>query len=214
MPDRRRKVHHRFSSAAALSSAIALSACFASSLAYPAFEKQGVVATGAYAEGVVRASLHGDEQFLVLQGFDDVDLLGRPRERPPLDFCVRLTPEAPPTRTGALTPELAARWIAPWVPTPDEIRRGLGDAFRGQRVFSGPGVFLAFDAESRRLRTLLIGHGDPSALPAPESAPRAGPPDCSRLYAPPFSRAQLVDILGEPDWEGWRRDVENMLPIL
>jgi len=207
MPDPGRTVRTRFCGAVALTSAIALGACLAYSLAYPAFEKQGVVATGAYAEGVVRSSLRGDEQFLVLQGFDDVDLLGRPRKRPPLDFCVRLTPAAPPTQTGALTPEVAARWIASWVPTPDEIRRGLGDFFRGQRVFSGPGVFLAFDAESGRLRTLLIGHGDPSALPAPESAPRAGPSDCSRLYAPPFSRAQLVDILGEPDWEGWRRDV-------
>jgi len=75
MPDPGRTVRTRFCGAVALTSAIALGACLAYSLAYPAFEKQGVVATGAYAEGVVRSSLRGDEQFLVLQGFDDVDLL-------------------------------------------------------------------------------------------------------------------------------------------
>jgi hypothetical protein len=45
------------------------------------------------------------------------------------------------------------------------------------------------------------------AVEAPGAAggPRIGPASCTALHALPLRRAELVELFGAADWEGWTR---------
>jgi len=186
---------------------IGLSSCTISTAAYPVFEKGGIEARGADTQGVFRQAPHGDETFSVL----GTNLFARRNSVIP-GFCIQLTPSAAPTPIDALTAEFVSRWLTRWVPTAADRARGVSERlYPEQEVFAGSSCVLAFDTRDGKLRWITVGEVDPSALPSASVGPRIGPRSCDHLYALPLSRAQLVEVFGEPEWEGWRRGPENLL---
>jgi hypothetical protein len=166
---------------------LGLAGCYASSEAHPVFEKDGMRAEGPNATGVFTDAIRGDETFLGMSN----DMFRR-RPRPLPRFCVQLSPEAPPTTTDALTRDFVARWLPHKVLKPEE----------GALIHRDHDVFMADG--------LLVG----TPQSAVADAARVGPPSCSPLYAFPLTRAQLIEVLGEPDYEGWQRGEGNLLLLL
>ncbi len=193
---------------ASLGALLALAGCTFSTLAYPVFQKSGMEARGPERIGVLRRAPRGDETYTAL-GRSPFEAR---RALPAIpNFCIQLLPAAPPMATDALTPEFASHWLARWSPSAEDRARGVTEGmYPGQAVFTGNGCILAFDQRTARLAWILIGETDLGALPPAEMAPRVGPADCGHLYAFPLGRAQLLEILGEPEWEGWTRGPENL----
>jgi hypothetical protein len=176
---------------------LAAGGCSFSSEAHPVFEKDGMRAEGPTAVGILFESIRGDETFLGMSN----DMFRR-RPRPLPRFCVQLAPQAPPVTTDALTLEFGSRWLVPKVLAPEE---GAW-LHREHTIFAGRGIWVVFRSGTNELVGLSVGtprEGAPQA--------RVGPPSCARLHAFPLTRAELVDVLGTPDYEGWQRSEGNLL---
>lgn len=176
---------------------IMLGGCYFSTEAHPVFEKDGMRAEGANAVGVLSGSARGDETYLGMSN----DMFRR-RPRPLPRFCIRLTPAAPPVTTDVLTLDFVSRWLTRKDLAPEE---GAW-LHRDHTVFAGRGIQVVFRAGTSELVGLLVG-----TPPTGESEASVGPSSCERLHVFPLSRGELVDVLGEPDYEGWQRSEGNLL---
>ncbi len=182
---------------AAAAALLLLGGCYFSTEAHPVFEKDGMRAEGANAVGVLSGAARGDEIYLGMSN----DLFRR-HPRPLPRFCIQLTPEAPKVTTDALTLDFVSRWLTRKHLAPEE------GAFlhREHKVYAGSGVQVVFRAGTSELVGVVIGRTESGADGA-----RVGPAGCTRLHAFPMSRAELVDVLGEPDYEGRQRSEGNLL---
>lgn len=135
-------------------------------------------------------------------GYDSlsIDFERRPGKPVPL-FCVRLSPQAPPMRSDALTEAQVARYL-PKFQIPGYWPETWKQRARQQQAYEGNGYYLAFQQGVLKRLSLGVRQSDPTQpVTRPVTPARIGPPSCEPLYALPITSAQFGEIFGEPDRE-------------